>query len=725
MNFLGNKKDNTHKGDTEIQNGSLSVDGDLIVDGSINVNDINVNDINVNSLTIGDPPYTLPTEAGTEGQVIIMNADNTTSDWKDLTSGTARIWQNLFTMREPNITSNKFAYIDFDASSYGSKSINTDDFPVGSIIKQDLEGQFLVLTTGNLSCSTSIKITAFGNDYLIYQPIAVNTGNSIAALTGVRFGYWSITTTYTRISATEILLGSLSINVNFDNVNNPTGDFKAQAPVKTSLSSPSIDLPVTITGFTPSTIYPINMTVQDFSASGANTTMIANRYTIDLCTPNTSILATSENLTTDHTLLSNLTAGDAGHTQFALLAGRNGGQVLSGGITPLHNLKLKSHTAGLDNITIKDLNTEFNKNIDMDDNEIIDCNNIRTNISPIFTINKNGSNATELYGNSTIRRIQVSNRVYLLSGTDLDMGTGDIINSTNTNKIDMDDTNDIVLESGSGNIKLNSDLNMNSNNTINQDNITFIDNARLDNVNNGFSLRNSRDGPTDNIFIAPGENIFYKNINLQSGANMTFPFANNSIGSPITGNLNNLYVNNINGLTPVGGIFAGTADSLVYNPSVDGAIEKSIMPTAIVGSLTVPANGFAVGDSFHLVLAGDFNSNNGDTLNIRLYGGPTSTVLLANLPVPLVGSAGVSFEVEVDFQLRAIGGAGVADICSNFDFTYNGGGGGNFRGERGVFQNNTTFDTTVNNVLLVTAQYSSTNANNSMKTIVSKLSKTY
>jgi hypothetical protein len=172
-------------------------------------------------------------------------------------------------------------------------------------------------------------------------------------------------------------------------------------------------------------------------------------------------------------------------------------------------------------------------------------------------------------------------------------------------------------------------------------------------------------------------------------------------------------------------IFAGVADSLVYNPSIDGAIEKSIMPTSIVGSLTVPANGFAVGDSFHLVLAGDFSANNGDTLNIRLYGGPTSAVLLADLPVPLLASSGVSFEIEVDFQLRTIGGAGVADICSNFDFTYNGGAGTNFRGERGVFQNNTTFSTLTDNILLVTAQYSSTNANNSMKTIVSKLSKTY
>jgi len=94
--------------------------------------------------------------------------------------------------------------------------------------------------------------------------------------------------------------------------------------------------------------------------------------------------------------------------------------------------------------------------------------------------------------------------------------------------------------------------------------------------------------------------------------------------------------------------------------------------------------------------------------------------------VPLNNSSGSSFETEIDFQLRNIGGAGVADICSNFDFTYNqSGGGGAFVGERGVFQNNTTFDTTILNTLEITAQFSSTNASNTIKTIVSKLSKDF
>lgn len=44
----------------------------------------------------------------------------------------------------------------------------------------------------------------------------------------------------------------------------------------------------------------------------------------------------------DHTTLSNLTSGDAGHTQFALLAGRSGGQTLNGDTAASGNLNLES-----------------------------------------------------------------------------------------------------------------------------------------------------------------------------------------------------------------------------------------------------------------------------------------------------------------------------------------------------------------------------------------------
>jgi len=190
------------------------------------------------------------------------------------------------------------------------------------------------------------------------------------------------------------------------------------------------------------------------------------------------------------------------------------------------------------------------------------------------------------------------------------------------------------------------------------------------------------------------------------------------IGNPITN------CTSINGLTPVGGLFSGTSDSL--NVAATTA-EISILPLTFVGvGFGVSPNGFSVGDCFLLNLSGPFNSNNNDTLTIRLKGGPTSTTLLSTLVVPLNASSASVFQLTVFFQIRNIGGAGVADIVSDADLTYNqSGAGGSFVGEQSLSQNNTTFDTTGANILDVTAQFSSNSANNDMTTRVSKLQKTY
>lgn len=53
-------------------------------------------------------------------------------------------------------------------------------------------------------------------------------------------------------------------------------------------------------------------------------------------------LASTPDSEVDHTTIANLTTGDAGHTQFAMLAGRAGGQVLQGGTAASENLVLES-----------------------------------------------------------------------------------------------------------------------------------------------------------------------------------------------------------------------------------------------------------------------------------------------------------------------------------------------------------------------------------------------
>lgn len=54
----------------------------------------------------------------------------------------------------------------------------------------------------------------------------------------------------------------------------------------------------------------------------------------------------------DHTNLSNLTTGDAGHTQFALLAGRSGGQIINGGDATTETLNLLNNPIDANGISI-------------------------------------------------------------------------------------------------------------------------------------------------------------------------------------------------------------------------------------------------------------------------------------------------------------------------------------------------------------------------------------
>ncbi|MHA1970153.1 MAG: hypothetical protein ACW964_20465, partial [Candidatus Hodarchaeales archaeon] len=134
-------------------------------------------------------------------------------------------------------------------------------------------------------------------------------------------------------------------------------------------------------------------------------------------------------LTNDHTLLSNLNSGDAGHTQFALLQGRLGSQVLSGGVGPLENLTLKSHSTGLPNVIIKDLNTTFEKNIDMDGNRV--------------------SNVQEINGQGGLAYMKIDNAAGLLQ-----IDGGEITQTADTN-INLYPTNILRLGAGGSSIVIN------------------------------------------------------------------------------------------------------------------------------------------------------------------------------------------------------------------------------------------------------------------------------
>jgi hypothetical protein len=170
---------------------------------------------------------------------------------------------------------------------------------------------------------------------------------------------------------------------------------------------------------------------------------------------------------------------------------------------------------------------------------------------------------------------------------------------------------------------------------------------------------------------------------------------------------------------PSDGLFAQTGNSTIIT-----GITESTLINGGVGTLTVPANGFQVGDSYRAIFGGVMNAANNQTIRIRVEAGPI--ILLDSGPQNL-GSSVINdiWSLNIDFTIRQIGGAGVASIVSLGQFHYTKTNNASVQGFGFNVVNNTTFNTTISNVLNVTAQWGSANAGNNIYSDIFILNKTY
>lgn len=167
------------------------------------------------------------------------------------------------------------------------------------------------------------------------------------------------------------------------------------------------------------------------------------------------------------------------------------------------------------------------------------------------------------------------------------------------------------------------------------------------------------------------------------------------------------------------GLFAQTSNSTIITATT---AELSLINGG-VGTLTVPANGFRVGDSFRADFGGELSSKNNDTIRIRVKAG---SVILADSGVQTMSTAVRDiWQLSINFTIRELGAAGVADIVSLGVFHTTKQSNGAPQGFAFNTVNNTTFSTTVTNVLDVTAQFSSDSALNSIFTDIFVLNKIY
>ena len=167
------------------------------------------------------------------------------------------------------------------------------------------------------------------------------------------------------------------------------------------------------------------------------------------------------------------------------------------------------------------------------------------------------------------------------------------------------------------------------------------------------------------------------------------------------------------------GLFAQTANS---TPITNTDVETSLINGG-VGSLSVPANGFKVGDSFRVVIAGVLNVGNNQTIRIKIKDG--TSILADSGAKTITNITNNVFSLNVDFTVRALGGPGVASIVTLGTFHYTKTSNGVTEGFAFNEINNTTFNTTVANALDITVQWGAANVANSIYSDICILNKTY
>jgi hypothetical protein len=204
-----------------------------------------------------------------------------------------------------------------------------------------------------------------------------------------------------------------------------------------------------------------------------------------------------------------------------------------------------------------------------------------------------------------------------------------------------------------------------------------------------------------------------KNTDVSSGNSVILEFPDKTSGSYTIATLDD-----ISSTTNVG-LFAQTANST----TITATTSELTLIDGGVGSLSVPANGFKVGDSFRVEMGGVMSAQNNNTIRIRLKSGSVNLGDSGPLTMPAIINQ--VFMLNVTFTIRAIGAAGVASVVSLAQFHILKLASGTQQGFAWNTVNSTTFDTTISNTLNITGQWSSNNANNSIYSDIFVLNKTY
>lgn len=167
------------------------------------------------------------------------------------------------------------------------------------------------------------------------------------------------------------------------------------------------------------------------------------------------------------------------------------------------------------------------------------------------------------------------------------------------------------------------------------------------------------------------------------------------------------------------GLFSQTGNSAVVSATT---VESTLIDGG-VGTLTVPANGFSIGDSFRADFGGVASFKNNDTIRIKIKAG--SIILADSGTQTMVGATDDVWQLSANFTIRQLGTAGNASIVTLGVFHTTKQSNASPEGFAFNTVNNTTFDTTISNTLDVTIQFSSNSVLNKIYSDIFVLNKIY
>ena len=163
------------------------------------------------------------------------------------------------------------------------------------------------------------------------------------------------------------------------------------------------------------------------------------------------------------------------------------------------------------------------------------------------------------------------------------------------------------------------------------------------------------------------------------------------------------------------GLFSQTGSS---TPVSGTTVETSIIGSG-AGTLSVPTNGFRVGDSFNGKLNGHISCVGSAEIQIRVK---ANSVLLGDTGViALDASTNKHWQLDLNFTIRSIGSVG--SIVSYGSFGYIKNSGLNFEGSN--FVTITPLDTTILNTIDITVEWNTNNSGNSIYSDIFVLNKIY